>query len=170
MRNLDGKVWKLFGNSKLWNAKVVKNLCWPNGNSDLQEGVNQSMKSDSLKKGKPTERKNIFLYFSILILYMFRETNCSSSRDWIISIGIGVYKYKKKNCVSCWLFTKIVIRCTVNKIYKVFNHIAFLTQIPYLLYYEIKNILNNLLKSLLACGNVSVLSFRRYNLATKMIF
>jgi len=101
---------------------------------------------------------------------MFRATKCLSSRDWIVSIGIGVNKYKKKNCVSCWLFTKIVIRCTVNKIYKVFNHIAVRTQIIYLLYYEIQNILNNLLKCLLACGNVSVLSFRRYNLAPKMLF
>jgi len=72
--------------------------------------------------------------------------------------------------VSCWLFTMIVIRCTVNKIYKVFKHIAVRTQIIYLLYHEIQNILNNLLKCLLACGNVSVLSFRRYKLAPKMLF
>ena len=114
--------------------------------------------------------KKIFLYISVLILYMFRATKCSSSRDWIVSIGIGVNKYKKKNCVSCWLFTKIVIRCTANKIYKVFKHIAVRTQIIYLLYHEIQNILNNLLKCLLACGNVSVLSFRRYNLPPKMLF
>ena len=28
---------------------------------------------------------------------------------------IGIRKYKKKNCASSWLFTNIVIRCTVNK-------------------------------------------------------
>ena len=27
----------------------------------------------------------------------------------------AINKYKKKNCASSWLFTKIVIRCTVNK-------------------------------------------------------
>jgi len=29
---------------------------------------------------------------------------------------IGINKYMKKNCASSWLFTKTVIRCTVNKI------------------------------------------------------
>jgi len=32
---------------------------------------------------------------------------------------IGINKYKKKNCASSWLFTKIVIRCTVNKTLKI---------------------------------------------------
>ena len=27
----------------------------------------------------------------------------------------GINKYKIKNCASSWLFTKNVIRCTVNK-------------------------------------------------------
>jgi len=31
---------------------------------------------------------------------------------------IGINKYKKKNCASSWLFTKIVIRCTVKKKHK----------------------------------------------------
>jgi len=27
---------------------------------------------------------------------------------------IGINKYKNQNCVSSWLFTNIVVRCTVN--------------------------------------------------------
>ena len=50
MRHLDGKGRRKYGNSKLWNGKVAKILCCPNGNSDIQEGVNQSRKDDSVEE------------------------------------------------------------------------------------------------------------------------
>jgi len=50
MCHLDWKGGRKFGNSKLWKGEVAKNLCWHSGNSDIQEGVNQSKKSDSVEK------------------------------------------------------------------------------------------------------------------------
>ena len=71
------------------------------------------------------EAQFLFLYLFIPLLYMmFRTTKCSSSGKSVVSVRQLVYVnlcrwpcgVQKKTCASSWLFTKIVIRSTVNKI------------------------------------------------------